>query len=254
MKKNLFKTQLLFVLLFLVSLQGCKWFEDPQGEVEVVSVHTAEDDVYRYCFVEVKISNIGKCDIYTSNISIQISSNKNTYYKSAELATTIAPGKCIFITIDFTIPLEKEDMQTVTTTTTTGTTIISDTSDITDSTSSSDTSSSSTSSNNSDSSSTSNSSSTIGASTTSVSAGTTSTSNSSTTAGNSNSNSSSTSTGTATTTGTSSSTRTSNSTNNSASTNETTTTSITTTTPIKNNPNKEIWKTDSVLIVDNFFD
>lgn len=254
MKKNLFTIHFLLLMLFLCSLQGCSWFESPQGEAEIVSVHTAEDDGYRYCYAEVRISNVGNCDIYTSNISVQATSNKNTYFKSAELATTIAKGKSIYITIDFLIPLEKEDKQTITTTTTTSSTHLSDTSNGTDMSTSSDTSNTTSSSNSSDSSTSTNSTSSSGTTTTSASSGTTTSTNSSATIGNSSSSGTSNTSGTSTTTGSSNSTRTSNSTSDSTSTTTSSSTSITTTTSVNNNGDKETWETNSVKIVDNFFD
>ena len=120
MKKLLLR--FLGMALLLAALQSCSWFDEARGVAEVVSVHTAEDDAYRYCYADVKITNVGKCDIYTSNISVQAASNKGMYFKSAELATTIRPGNSIFITLEFTIPLTKEERQTVTTTTSTSST------------------------------------------------------------------------------------------------------------------------------------
>lgn len=186
MKKMLLKNKILFAAVFLTfccfGFAACTWFESPEGEAEVVSVHTAEDDVYRYCFAEVKITNTGKCDIYTSNISVQASSNKSTYYKSASLATTIEPKRSIYITMDFTIPLEKEEKQTVTTTSSSSTT---GTSGTTNSTNSSETTTSSN---------------TSGSSTSSSSSGNSSSSGSSDSTSNSTSTTTTTSTSTTTTT------------------------------------------------------
>lgn len=151
MKRNFLKIRQLLQLGLQFSIaatlfifQGCNWFESPKGEVEIVSVYSAEDELYRYCFAEVKITNTGNCDIYTSNLSAKACSNKNTYYKSASLSTVIAPGKTLYITIDFSIPLTKEEKETVSTTSTTSTGTTNTSGSQTSSTSSSTTNSTST--------------------------------------------------------------------------------------------------------------
>ena len=220
MKKRFFKAGILpAIFCALLSqgflLQGCTWSEPPQGEVNVVSVYTAEDDAYCYCFAEVQICNTGSCSIYTSTVSVQASTDKNTYYKSAALATTITPGKSIFITVDFSFPLEKSTGTTSTTTSTSTTTASSDTSGL---------------------SGTSGSSETTGSSSTTCSSGTTGTTSSSDTSSSSTSSSSS------------------DSSSSSSSTSTTTGTSTTTTTNRVNEEETEFWQTDSVKIIDAFFE
>ncbi|MBR4790460.1 MAG: hypothetical protein IK024_06165 [Treponema sp.] len=108
--KNYFKLILLIFLFSLVfMLSCCKFFEDPKGSAQLLSVYTSEDEYkqestnyyVRYINGTLKISNTGSIDIYNSTISLSAESSERQYFKTVSFDITLKPGSSIYIPVEF---------------------------------------------------------------------------------------------------------------------------------------------------------
>lgn len=220
-----------FALALLFS--GCKFFDSPEGVVELVpsSVHTrseissATEEVV-YCSADVKITNTGSSTIYDCTLSAVATSDKGIqHFVSMHYDVNIPPSQSLFITLEWKLV---KKIETITQTSTSG--------NISENTSgsTSDHTSSST--------------------TESTSGSTNSNANSETNGSASSSSSNSTSESTNNGTSNSSTNSTGGSTSSSSSTSTSTTDSITTTTVKPSDTNEESdWDKSSVKILDYFF-
>lgn len=100
---------LLTVILLSFLLGSCKFFEEPQGKAELLSIYTTDEkykydsnDYYiRYLNATLKISNTGSIDIYNSTVSLFCETNEREYYKTVSFDITIKPDTCIYIPVEF---------------------------------------------------------------------------------------------------------------------------------------------------------
>lgn len=108
--KNCFKLGTTIILLFIVlQLNGCKLFDAPGGNTELLSVYTTKEEYkyetttycIRYLNATLKITNTGNIDIYNSTVSISCESTEREYYKTVSFDITISPGSSVFIPIQF---------------------------------------------------------------------------------------------------------------------------------------------------------
>lgn len=103
-----FLTILMFLLL-LFQINSCKFFEAPEGKVDLLSIYTTEESYkydstqyyIRYCNATLKITNTGNVDIYNSTISLFCETSEREYYKTVSFDITIEPENSIFIPISF---------------------------------------------------------------------------------------------------------------------------------------------------------
>ena len=96
--KNYLTALLLSAAVLTVS--SCKFFEEPSGKSELLSVYTRDDENEHYIYATLKISNTGSTNIYSSTVSIQADTNQRPYYKTVSLDVTIYPGSCIYIPVE----------------------------------------------------------------------------------------------------------------------------------------------------------
>lgn len=110
--KTYSKIIILLLLIFpFFTFCGCKFFENPFGEAELLSVYSSESEYkienkteyIRYLNATLKITNTGKIDIYNSTVSIQADTDKRTYYKTLSFDITIKPSTSIYIPVQFEI-------------------------------------------------------------------------------------------------------------------------------------------------------
>ncbi|MCR5063880.1 MAG: hypothetical protein K6A89_11415 [Treponema sp.] len=91
-----------FLFMFLsinACFTGCKLFEEPEGESELLSVYTKDIDDNHYLNATLKISNTSDKIIYNSTVSIQADTNLHSYYKTLSLDITIEPDSSIYIPV-----------------------------------------------------------------------------------------------------------------------------------------------------------
>ena len=102
MKKSKFLILMLFVHLFI----SCTFLKTPSGTVELISSDIYKNGIYKYCTVYFQIKNTSETDIYSSVISIQISTSKERLKTNLFTSSTIIPPKksitesCTFSFID----------------------------------------------------------------------------------------------------------------------------------------------------------
>lgn len=118
--KNCFKLGTTIILLFIVlQLNGCKLFDAPSGNAELLSAYTTQEEYkyetatyyIRYLNATLKITNTGNIDIYNSTVSISCESTEREYYKTVSFDITISPGSSVFIPIQFEFDTRINDKQ-----------------------------------------------------------------------------------------------------------------------------------------------
>ncbi|MBO7582424.1 MAG: hypothetical protein J6T20_01370 [Treponema sp.] len=118
--KNCFKLGTTIILLFIVlQLNGCKLFDAPCGNAELLSAYTTQEEYkyetatyyIRYLNATLKITNTGNIDIYNSTVSISCESTEREYYKTVSFDITISPGSSVFIPIQFEFDTRINDKQ-----------------------------------------------------------------------------------------------------------------------------------------------
>ena len=111
------KLSILLLCFMALCLLSCVLFSAPEGSAEIVNTHTEVSGSTSYCTVTLKILNTSEKTIYSSNISLKASTNKNDYYQTKTYSSSILPEKSVYMTVDFSFTIEDDTDTTDETTT-----------------------------------------------------------------------------------------------------------------------------------------